>query len=314
LDFNSLVQNELNIPEKPGVYRFFDSSGQLIYVGKAKNLKKRVSSYFSKTHHDRKTTRLVSLIRKIEFTITNTEFDALLLENNLIKEHQPRYNINLRDDKTYPYLVITKEPFPRIFPTRRKLSGRGEYFGPFPSGKMMHALLELFKKVFTFRSCKLQLTDSNIRKGSFKVCLEYHIGNCLGPCTGLQKEASYLEEMEQARQMLLGKTAPARQYFREQMSRFSANLEFEKAQKAKEKQQLLERWQSNSVVAGQELGNLDVLALLRQDDDVFISYLGLSEGRIIRAHTFEFRCRMEEEDSDLLAHALLQLGTQAAVA
>jgi excinuclease ABC subunit C len=308
LDFNSLVQNELNIPEKPGVYRFFDSSGQLIYVGKAKNLKKRVSSYFSKTHQDRKTTRLVSLIRKIEFTITNTEFDALLLENNLIKEHQPRYNINLRDDKTYPYLVITKEPFPRIFPTRRKLSGRGEYFGPFPSGKMMHALLELFKKVFTFRSCKLQLTDSNIRKGSFKVCLEYHIGNCLGPCTGLQKEASYLEEMEQARQMLLGKTAPARQYFREQMSRFSANLEFEKAQKAKEKLQLLERWQSNSVVAGQELGNLDVLALLRQDDDVFISYLGLSEGRIIRAHTFEFRCRMEEEDSDLLAHALLQLG------
>jgi excinuclease ABC subunit C len=308
LDFNSLVQNELNIPEKPGVYRFFESSGQLIYVGKAKNLKKRVSSYFSKTHHDRKTTRLVSLIRKIEFTITNTEFDALLLENNLIKEHQPRYNINLRDDKTYPYLVITKEPFPRIFPTRRKLSGRGEYFGPFPSGKMMHALLELFKKVFTFRSCKLQLTDSNIRKGSFKVCLEYHIGNCLGPCTGLQKEASYLEEMEQARQMLLGKTAPARQYFREQMSRFSANLEFEKAQQAKEKLQLLERWQSNSVVAGQELGNLDVLALLRQDDDVFISYLGLSEGRIIRAHTFEFRCRMEEEDSDLLAHALLQLG------
>ena len=308
MDFNSLVQNELNIPEKPGVYRFFDSSGQLIYVGKAKNLKKRVSSYFSKTHQDRKTTRLVSLIRKIEFTITNTEFDALLLENNLIKEHQPRYNINLRDDKTYPYLVITKEPFPRIFPTRRKLSGRGEYFGPFPSGKMMHALLELFKKVFTFRSCKLQLTDSNIRKGSFKVCLEYHIGNCLGPCTGLQKEASYLEEMEQARQMLLGKTAPARQYFREQMSRFSANLEFEKAQKAKEKLQLLERWQSNSVVAGQELGNLDVLALLRQDDDVFISYLGLSEGRIIRAHTFEFRCRMEEEDSDLLAHALLQLG------
>ncbi len=308
MDFNSLVQNELNIPEKPGVYRFFESSGQLIYVGKAKNLKKRVSSYFSKTHHDRKTTRLVSLIRKIEFTITNTEFDALLLENNLIKEHQPRYNINLRDDKTYPYLVITKEPFPRIFPTRRKLSGRGEYFGPFPSGKMMHALLELFKKVFTFRSCKLQLTDSNIRKGSFKVCLEYHIGNCLGPCTGLQKEASYLEEMEQARQMLLGKTAPARQYFREQMSRFSANLEFEKAQQAKEKLQLLERWQSNSVVAGQELGNLDVLALLRQDDDVFISYLGLSEGRIIRAHTFEFRCRMEEEDSDLLAHALLQLG------
>ena len=307
MDFNSLVQNELNIPELPGIYRFLDAAGNLIYVGKAKNLKKRVSSYFSKNHSDRKTTRLVSLIRKIEFTITNNEFDALLLENNLIKEHQPRYNINLRDDKTYPYLVITKEPFPRIFPTRRKLSGRGEYFGPFPSGKMMHALLELFKKVFTFRSCKLQLTDANIRKGSFKVCLEYHIGNCLGPCTGLQTEASYLEEMEQARQMLLGKTAPARQYFREQMSRFASNLEFEKAQKAKEKLLLLEQWQSNSVVAGQELGNLDVLALLRHDDDVFISYLGLSEGRIIRAHTFEFRCRMEEEDSDLLAHALLQL-------
>jgi len=296
-----------NLPEKPGVYRFFDSSGQLIYVGKAKNLKKRVSSYFSKTHHDRKTNRLVSLINRIEFTLTNTEFDALLLENNLIKEHQPRYNINLRDDKTYPYLVITNEPFPRIFPTRRKLSGRGEYFGPFPSGKMMHALLELFKKVFTFRSCRLQLTETNIRKGSFKVCLEYHIGNCLGPCAGLQAEKDYLEEMEQARQMLLGKTAPARQYFKEQMRRFADSLQFEKAQAAKEKLLLLENWQSNSVVSGQDLGDLDVLALLRQEEDVFLSYLGLSEGRIVRAHTFEFRCRMDEEDGDLLAHALLQL-------
>ncbi len=305
---NPDIQSRLDsLPELPGVYRYFGVNGEIIYVGKARNLKKRVGSYFSKTHQDRKTARLVSQIRNIEFTLTNSEFDALLLENNLIKEHQPRYNINLRDDKTYPYLVITKEPFPRIFPTRRKLSDRGEYFGPFPSGKMMHALLELFKKVFTFRSCKLQLTEANIRKGSFKVCLEYHIGNCLGPCVGLQKEASYLEEMEQARQMLTGKIGPAKLYFKEQMRLHAEALEFEMAQKAKEKLQLLEQWQSNSIVSGQDLGDLEVLAVLRHEEDAFLSYLGLSEGRVVRTHTFEFRCRMEEEDSDLLAHAILQV-------
>ncbi len=297
----------LSFPEFPGIYRFYDAGGMLLYVGKAKNLKKRVGSYFSKNHSDRKTARLVSLIKTIEFTLTNSEFDALLLENNLIKEHQPRYNINLRDDKTYPWIVITQEPFPRIFPTRRKIPGKGEYFGPFPSGRMMHALLEIFKKIFTFRSCKLNLSPASIAKGQMKVCLEYHIGNCLGPCAALQVEKSYLEEIQQAREMLMGKIGPAKQYFKEQMVHYAAGLEFEKAQKAKEKLELLEKWQASSVVAGEIAGRLDVLALLRNQEDAFASYLGINEGRIIRTHTLEIRCRLDEPDSDLISHALLEI-------
>jgi excinuclease ABC subunit C len=169
-----------NLPELPGVYKYFNAEGELLYVGKAKNLKKRVSSYFSKTHADRKTARLVSRISGIEFTLVDSEFDALLLENSLIKQHQPRYNINLKDDKTYPYLLITREPFPRIFPTRRRIADKGNYFGPFASVRMMKALLELFRKVFTFRSCRLALTTENIQGGKFKVCLEYHLGKSSG--------------------------------------------------------------------------------------------------------------------------------------
>lgn len=303
----SLQELIRNLPELPGIYRFFDAGGSLMYVGKARNLKKRVSSYFSKNHQDRKTLRLVSLIKNIEFTLTNNEFDALLLENNLIKEQQPRYNINLRDDKTYPWIVITREPFPRIFPTRRKLPGKGEYFGPFPSGRMMHAQLEIFRKIFTFRSCKLNLSTANIAKGNMKVCLEFHIGNCLGPCAGLQSEESYLEEVRQAREMLQGKTAVARQFFKNRMLELAGKLEFEKAQKAKEKLELLENWQAGSVVSGELSGELDVLALLRHEEDAFVAYLGLSEGRIIRTHQLEIRCRIEEEEGDLLAHALLEI-------
>lgn len=295
------------LPERPGVYRFFNAEGKLIYVGKAINLKKRIGSYFSKTHHDRKTLRLVSQISSLEFTITDTEFDALLLENNLIKVHQPKYNINLRDDKTYPFLVITNEPFPRIFPTRRKIEGKGHYYGPFSSGKMMNALLELFRKVFTFRTCKLNLSPTNIKQGKFKVCLEYHIGNCHGPCVGFQTERSYLLELEKARLILQGKTSPAKQYFKEQMRQHADALEFELAQKSKEKLDLIERWQSNSVVVGPDLGDLDVLALIRHEDIVFIAYLGVSEGLINRTYGFEFRCKMEETDADLLSHAILQI-------
>jgi excinuclease ABC subunit C len=294
-----------SLPELPGVYRYYSLEGELIYVGKAKNLKKRVSSYFSKTLTDRKTARLVSLIRSIEFTLVDSEFDALLLENNLIKQHQPRYNINLKDDKTYPYLLITNERYPRIFPTRRRLLERGNYYGPFASVRTMKALLELFKKVFTFRNCNLTLSEDNIRKGKFKVCLEYHLGNCKGPCEGKHEEADYLEEIEQARQIIRGKTGPARQYFKEKMLQHAANLEFEKAQLAKIRLELIENWQSTTVIVSPEMEDTDVFAIVHQNEEVYIHYMGISEGSISHTHTFEFKKKLEETDSDLIGHAIL---------
>jgi len=301
-DLKELISN---LPEHPGVYKYFSAEGILIYVGKAKNLKKRVSSYFTKTYTDRKTARLVSQIHHIEFTLVDNEFDALLLENSLIKQHQPRYNINLKDDKSYPYLIITSERYPKIYPTRRRIADKGNYYGPFASLRMMKALLELFKKVFTFRSCNLTLSEDNIRKQKFKVCLEFHLGNCKGPCVGLQDEKDYLVEIEQARQIIKGKTGPAKQYFREKMQAHAAELEFEKAQNAKVKLDLIENWQSNSVVVNPDMEDLDVFAMSSQEDDVFINFLAISEGSISQTHTFEFKKKLEETDSELIGHAIV---------
>lgn len=289
----------------PGVYKYFSKEGELIYVGKAKNLKKRVSSYFTKTFNDRKTARLVSLIARIEFTLVDTEFDALLLENGLIKQHQPRYNINLKDDKTYPYLLITNDRFPKIFPTRKRILERGNYYGPFASVRMMKALLELFKKVFTFRSCNLSLSKENIANQKFKVCLEYHLGNCKGPCVGLQTEADYLEEIEQARQIIKGKTGPAIRYFREKMLQHAGNLEFEKAQMVKQKLDLVEQWQNHSVIVNPDMEDADVLAIVRHEEEVFINYMAVSEGVIAQTHTFEFKQKLAESDGDMIGHAVV---------
>jgi len=302
---DSLQKDISNLPELPGVYKYFSKEGELIYVGKAKSLKKRVSSYFTKTFSDRKTARLVSLIHHLEFTIVDSEFDALLLENSLIKQHQPRYNINLKDDKTYPYLLITNEPFPKIFPTRRRILERGNYYGPFASVRMMKALLELFKKVFTFRSCNLSLTEENIEKQKFKVCLEYHLGNCKGPCIGEQAEPDYLEEIEQARQIIKGKTGPAIRYFKQKMMEHAENLEFEKAQFVKQKLDLMEHWQSHSVVVNPDMEDVDVFAITRQEDEVYINYMAISEGAISQTHTFEFKQKLEETDAELIGHALV---------
>ncbi|HPI09873.1 MAG TPA: excinuclease ABC subunit UvrC [Catalimonadaceae bacterium] len=294
-----------NLPEHPGVYKYFSEEGILIYVGKAKNLKKRVSSYFTKTYTDRKTARLVSQIHHIEFTLVDNEYDALLLENSLIKQHQPRYNINLKDDKSYPYLIITSERYPKIYPTRRRIADKGNYYGPFASVRMMKALLELFKKVFTFRSCNLVLSEDNVRKKKFKVCLEFHLGNCKGPCVGLQDEKEYLEEIEQARQIIKGKTGLAKQYFREKMQEYAAELEFEKAQKAKVKLELIENWQSHSVVVNPDMDDLDVFAMSSQDDNVYINFLAISEGSISQTHTFEFKKKLDETDPELVGHAIV---------
>lgn len=293
------------LPENPGVYQFYSKEGELLYVGKAKVLKKRVSSYFTKSFSDRKTARLVSLVHRIECTLVDTEFDALLLENSLIKQHQPRYNINLKDDKTYPYLLITKEPFPRIFPTRRRIADRGNYFGPFASVRMMKALLELFKKVFTFRSCNLSLTPGNIEKGKFKVCLEFHLGNCKGPCIGAQSPNDYEQEIEQARQIIMGKTGMALKYFRAKMLECAENLEFEKAQLYKQKLELIENWQSKSVVVNPDLNDLDVYALLSHEDEVYVHFMAITEGAISQSHTFEFKRKLEETEAELLGLALV---------
>jgi len=294
-----------NLPELPGVYKYFNTEGTLIYVGKAKNLKKRVSSYFNKTLTDRKTARLVSQISNIEYTLVDNEFDALLLENSLIKQHQPRYNINLKDDKTYPYLIITKERFPKIYPTRRRIAEKGNYYGPFASIRLMRAFLELFKKVFTFRSCNLALSVENINKQKFKVCLEYHLGNCKGPCVGFQEEKEYLEEIEQARQIIKGKTGLAKQYFREKMLHFASELQFEKAQRAKERLELIENWQNSSVIVNPDMDDMDVYTLSRQEDDAYINFMAVSEGSISQTHTFEFKSKLEENDSDLVGHAIV---------
>lgn len=305
MESNHLQAILTNLPEQPGVYKYFSKEDELIYVGKAKNLKKRVSSYFTKTFTDRKTARLVSLINRIEFILVDTEFDALLLENTLIKQHQPRYNINLKDDKTYPYLLITNERFPKIFPTRKRIAERGNYYGPFASVRTMKALLELFKKTFTFRSCNLVLSKENIKNEKFKVCLEFHLGNCKGPCVGLQQESDYLEEIEQARQIIKGKTGPAIRYFKEKMAHHAENLEFEKAQFFKTRLELIENWQSHTVVVSPDMEDVDVFAITRQEEMVYINYMGVSEGAIAQSHTFEFKQKLEETDAELIGHALV---------
>lgn len=251
------------LPEEPGVYRFYDQAGEIIYVGKAKSLRKRVSSYFmNKSQLERKTRRLVSLIHDLQYTVVNSEFDALLLENNLIKEFQPRYNILLKDDKSYPFIVVTNEAYPRIFSTRRPKEERGTFFGPYASGRTMGAVLELLRKLYTIRSCSLPLTETNVTSGKFKVCLEYHIGNCKGPCENLQPRADYLREVEEAVHILKGNLGKARQYFRERMEFFASQLEFERAHRAKLRLESLDDYQNKSIVANPNWPDVDVVTLL----------------------------------------------------
>lgn len=296
------------IPQDPGVYKFYDESGILVYVGKAKNLRKRVSSYFTKSHNlNRKTRRLIREIREISFTIANSEFDALLLENNLIKTHQPKYNILLKDDKTFPYICILNERFPRIISTRKFDQTRGEYFGPFSSVVAMKSVLDLLRKLYTIRTCKLNLSKKNIEAGKFKVCLEYHIGNCLGPCENLQSEEHYNEEIEQARNILKGQLSVVNRYFREGMHRAAEKLEFEHAQKFKEKLELLEKFQVKSTVVNPKLSNMDVFTITSNPNVAFVNYLQVKNGAIVLAKTVEIKKKLEESDEDVLGFAMLSL-------
>ncbi len=296
------------LPDLPGVYKYYNSENELIYVGKAKSLKKRVASYFIKgSGLNHKTRRMVREIAQIEITLVNTEFDALLLENNLIKKTQPKYNILLKDDKTYPYLLLTKENFPRIFPTRRMISNRGTYYGPFASVKAMNNVLELIRNIFTIRTCKLDLSPSKIAEGKFKVCLEYHIGNCLGPCEGLQKEEDYMKDIEQAKHILKGNLSIAKSFFKEKMQEAAENLAFERAQYFKNKYELLEKYQSKSLVVNPSIKDLDVFGIVTDEKHAYVNYLKVKNGSIIITKTVELRKRLDESDFDLLLTAVVRI-------
>lgn len=306
-EFN--YKDELSkIPYDPGVYRYFDETGEVIYVGKAKSLRNRVSSYFLKSNqHDRKTKRLVSQIRRIEFTIVHTEWDALLLENQLIKQFQPKFNILLKDDKTYPFICITDERFPRVYVTRELDKKRGTYYGPFANLRSMHTLLDMFKALYTIRSCHLQLTKENVEAGKFKVCLEYHIGNCKGPCEGLQSEADYDVEVEQIHHMLKGNLALPQQYFKERMLAAAEQMAFEQAHSWKTKIEHLSNFQSKATVINPKIGNVDVLTIVSDEEAAYLNFMKITEGYMIATQTFEVKKKLDETDEDLLAMMIVEM-------
>jgi excinuclease ABC subunit C len=295
-------------PDKPGVYRFYNSDKNIIYVGKAKNLKARVSSYFNDAQgHNRKTRKMVSEIESIEFTLVNTEFDALLLENNLIKEHQPRYNILLRDDKTFPYICISNEPFPRLLYTRKFDQRKGKFFGPYASVGAMKNLLDLLRTLFHIRTCSLPLSYENIHKGKFKICLEYHIGRCKGPCEAFQNETEYLKDIDKAESIIKGNLSPARQYFKEEMQKAAASLEFEKAQTYKNKLDLLDKYQARSVIANASVQDVDVAAIVSDEKRAYINYMMIYNGSVINSKNVEIRKKLDEAEDEILTQVLVEL-------
>jgi len=295
------------IPNEPGIYKYFDDKKELIYVGKAKNIRKRVSSYFSKTFTTYKTFELVQRISHIEFTIVGSEQDAFLLENALIKQFQPRFNINLKDDKSYPFIVIKNEPFPRVFLTRRKISDGSQYLGPFTSVAKVRELIQFVRANIPLRTCKLNLTETNIQKKKFKVCLEYHLGNCKGPCEGLQSEGDYNEEILQIKNILKGNLAPVIQHFKTEMKDAAAQLKFEKAEILRKKIEHLENYQARSVIVSRHVSNADVFTIAIDGDIAYINYLMVENGTIIQTHTTEVQIPLHEPDEEVLAQAIAQL-------
>ncbi|WP_353721462.1 excinuclease ABC subunit UvrC [Dyadobacter sp. 676] len=304
------------IPLDPGVYRYFDETGEVIYVGKAKSLRNRVSSYFLKSNqHDRKTKRLVSQIRRIEYTIVLSEWDALLLENQLIKQLQPKFNILLKDDKTYPFICITDEPFPRVFPTRNMDRTKGTYYGPFANLRSMHTLLDMFRALYQIRSCQLPLTKANIEAGKFKVCLEYHIGNCKGPCEGLQGEDEYNAEIEQVHNILKGNLSSPQQYFKEKMLEAAEQMAFEKAHSWKTKIEHLSNFQSKATVINPRIGNIDVLTIVSDEEAAYLNFMKIKQGYMVATQTLEVKKKLDESDLEILAMMIVEMrstyGTEA---
>jgi excinuclease ABC subunit C len=294
-----------SLPEKPGVYQYFDADGKILYVGKAKSLKKRVYSYFSKDHYDSGKTRvLVSKIVDIRTIVVDTELDALLLENNLIKKYQPRYNVALKDDKTYPWICIKNERFPRVFPTRKVIKDGSEYFGPYPSGKVMHTLLDLVKSLYPRRTCNLALEPIAINNGKFKVCLEYHIKNCLGPCEGYQSETEYMQTIQEIRQIIKGDIGNLISMVKHKMQEEASAYRFEEAQKLKERIELLEKFKSKSTIVNPSISNVDVFSIQTDEKNAYVNYLRVLDGSIIQGHTIELRKRLDEPAEELLSIAI----------
>lgn len=295
------------LPENPGVYQFFDKDKKLLYVGKAKNLKKRVNSYFTKSHDSRRIAVMVNKIKDIKHIVVNSEADALLLENNLIKSRRPRFNVMLRDDKTYPWLCIKKERFPRIFLTRKMIKDGSEYYGPFPSLKTVKTLLGLIKGLYQIRTCKYDLAEEKIKSGKFKVCLEYHLGNCKGPCEGYQNEEDYNRQIEEIRQIIKGNFNNSLRAFRQQMKSLAEELRFEEAEKIKRKIESLERYQAKSTVVNPKISNVDVFAIVSDESYGYVNFLQVVNGAIIRSHTIEIKKRLEEDDKDLLELGIVEI-------
>lgn len=295
------------LPRQPGIYKYYDVENELLYVGKAKNIRKRVSSYFIKKHTSYKTHELVNRIHHIEFTIVNSEQDAFFLENSLIKKFQPRFNINLKDDKSYPHIVIKKEPFPRVFLTRKIIHDGSEYLGPYTSVQRVRELLEFIKQTIPIRTCTLKLTDGNIVKKKFKVCLEYHLGNCKGPCEGLQTAEDYNNGLQQIKNLLKGNLNPVILHFKNEMKQFSENLNFEKAELIKKKIDFLKTYQSKSVITNPKLTNLDVFFIVKSEDKAFINYLMVQNGTIVQTKTVDTDIYAEETVEEILTLAVAQL-------
>jgi excinuclease ABC subunit C len=295
------------LPDQPGIYQYFDQSGKIIYVGKAKNLKKRVCSYFNKNQQNRKTELLVRSIADIRHMVVETEQDALLLENNLIKKYQPRYNIRLKDDKTYPWIVIKNERFPRVFQTRNVIKDGSNYFGPYTSILTIRTLLEFFRKLYKLRNCKLNLSDEQIRQGKFKVCLEYHIGNCLAPCVGLQEHEQYMKNIEQIKEILRGNISGVIKYFKDLMLQYSSEMKFEEAALIKDKLDLLEKFQSRSTVVSNTISDVDVFTIDQDEDFAYVNYLKIIRGAIMQTYTTEIRKVLDETPAELLEFAIVDI-------
>jgi len=296
-----------DLPQKAGVYQYFDKEDKILYVGKAKNLKKRVSSYFTKKHEHAKTKMLVSKIRDVKYFVVPTEMDALLLENNLIKKYQPKYNIMLKDDKTYPFICIKNEPFPRVFSTRRVVKDGSTYLGPYTSVRLVRTLLDFVHQLYPLRTCNLNLKKENIENKKFKLCLEYHIGNCLAPCENFQSEVSYQIGIDHIKQILKGDIKSVTSILKDRMKYHAQNLEFEKAQSVKEKLSLLENYQSKSTIVNTKINNVDVFTIVSDENSAFVNYLKISSGAIIQTHTIELKKKLEETDNQLLVYAITEL-------
>ena len=304
---NSHIENILkSLPDNPGIYQYFDDTGTIIYVGKAKNLKKRVSSYFTKEKHESgKVNVLVKKIEDIKYIVVQSEFDALLLENNLIKEHQPRYNILLKDDKTFPWICIKKEKFPRIFQTRNIIKDGSIYFGPYASVKMMNTLLDLIHQLFQLRNCNFNLSEENIKSNKFKVCLEYHIGNCKGPCENFQNEEDYNSSITNINDILKGNLSNVQKQLKTLMKEYSETLQFEKAQIVKSKIELLEKFQSKSTIVNPAITNVDVFSVVSNENNGYVNYLKVIDGAIVQTHSIEIKKKLDESDEELLALSIV---------